>query len=228
MRLRERQLIIAAAALMIGHSPRVWPDEASAPASGPWLFREDFEQGLSDSWKAVRFFGTTEYKVVREGTNAVLQAHASQTASGLAREQLIKFTPGLTLHWRWKIDKIPAGGSDTRIEAFDHSARLFVVFKSAFGPPRTINYVWANSIRAGQSFEHPRSGRARFIALESGEAKAGKWIAETRDLMADWKRLFKGEPPTSISGIGLMTDADGTKDSVTGWYDDLLLEKEPK
>lgn len=186
------------------------------------LFSEDFEKGLTKRWEPVKFEGLTEYSVRKDEGNSVLQARAASSASGLGTKAEFPLKPKTTFAWRWKIDKTPPGASDDTKKTFDHTVRLFVAFKTSLGPPRTINYVWANKIAAGKTFHHPSSSRARFIVLESGDAKAGKWIKESRDLYADWKSLFGDEPPNVVS-IGLMTDSDGTASNVTGWYDDLQI-----
>ena len=186
-------------------------------------FHEDFEQGLDARWKKVEFEGTTRYTVEKEETNSVLKAMARSSASGLAVELAPLDPKGATLSWRWKIDKIPAGGSDDKKSTFDHTARLFVAFKTFIGPPRTINYVWANEVPVGKTFHHPSSGRSRFVVLKSGNDAAGKWHLERRNLAEDWKRLFGNDDPPDIVGIGFMTDSDGTKTTVTGWYDDIEL-----
>ena len=193
-------------------------------AEGKVLFRENFEFGLSKRWEPVKFEGKTGYGVVKDGESQVLRAKAASAASGLGTKINIDARPGTTLSWRWKIDKIPAGGSDDTKKTFDHTARIFVAFKTRLGPPRTINYVWGNVAKAGGTYHHPSSGRARFIVLQSGNAKANQWLTESRDLHADWKQLFpeEGEPPAIVS-IGLMTDSDGTKTTVTGSYDDFVI-----
>ncbi len=186
------------------------------------LFTEDFEGGLGARWEPVKFEGKTAHRVVKEGTNSVLVAKAESSASGLAVKVGFPAKPKTILSWRWKVDQTPPGGSDDRKVTFDHTARIFVAFKTMIGPPRTINYVWANRVEVGKTFEHPSSGRARFIVLESGDGGAGKWALEERDIYTDWKLLFGGEPPAVVS-IGLMTDSDGTGTTVTGWYDDFLV-----
>jgi hypothetical protein len=186
-------------------------------------FREDFEQGLRPIWKPVEFEGATQHTVVKEGANSVLQARAASSASGLAVKLEATPAAGAQFSWKWKIDKIPAGGSDDTKKTFDHTGRVFVAFKTLIGPPRTINYVWGNVAKAGETFHHPSSGRSRFVVLQSGNAKAGQWIAESRDLAADWKLLFGNDDPPEIVGLGFMSDSDGTKTTVTGWYDDFVL-----
>jgi hypothetical protein len=195
-------------------------------AGGKVEFQDDFEDGLRSAWKKVEFESETKYAIVKEGGNSVLKAIAENSASGLG----VKFEgiapKGLTMTWRWKIDRIPPGGSDNVKSSFDHTARMFVAFKTRIGPPRTINYVWANTVPAGKTFEHPSSGRSRFVVLQSGNQKAGEWLTEKRDVATDWKRLFGDDDVPQIVGLGFMTDSDGTKSKVTGWYDDIRLERE--
>lgn len=186
------------------------------------VFRDDFEKGLSPAWKKVEFAGETQHTIRRDGTNSFVEARASSAASGLA-VKLDGIDPaGGKLRWRWKVDRVPPGGSDSEIKKFDHTARVFVAFKTLVGPPKSINYVWANEAAVSKTFEHPSSSRSRFVVLQSGNAKAGQWITEERDLIADWKQLFSDKPP-AIVGLGFMTDSDGTKTTVTGCYDDFEL-----
>jgi hypothetical protein len=188
-------------------------------------FREDFSEGLRSIWRKVEFESETKHSVEKDGTNSVLKATAQNSASGLG----VKFEGidprGAKMTWRWKIDRIPPGGSDTVKNTFDHTARLYVAFKTRIGPPRTINYVWANTVPPGKTFHHPSSGRARFVVLQSGNAKAGQWLTEKRDLAADWKQLFGDDDVPEIVSLGFMTDSDGTRSTVTGWYDDIRLER---
>lgn len=187
------------------------------------LFSEDFEQGLSKKWEPVKFEGQTQYTTPIEDKNKVLKARAVSSASGVGTKISIPLKPNTTFTWRWKIDKTPKAGSEDVKKTFDHSARIFVAFKTSIGPPRTINYVWANKTPLGKTFHHPSSGRARFIVLQNGDGKANQWVTEKRDLHADWKQLFGNDDPPNIVSVGLMTDSDGTATTVTGWYDDLKI-----
>jgi hypothetical protein len=62
--------------------------------------------------------------------------------------------------------------------------------------------------------------------LQSGNEKMGQWLIEKRDVAADWKMLFGDDDVPEVVGLGFMTDSDGTKSTVTGWYDDIVLKKE--
>lgn len=199
----------------------------SAFARGAVLFNEDFEKPLGDRWKQVKFGELTDYRIVTESSNACLRASANVTASAFATKLDIKPASTMTIHWRWKISSCPANGSEDKLATFDHTARIFVAFDTFIGPPRTINYVWANNAKTNSTFDHPSSARSKFIVLASGSEKAGQWLLEQRDLKKDWQRLFKNESMPKIVGLGVFTDSDGTRTAVTGWYDDIVIESQP-
>jgi len=189
------------------------------------LFSEDFEKPLGERWKQVKFGELTDYRIVTENSNACLKAAANSTSSAFAMKLELQPTAGTVIRWRWKISSCPTNGSEDKLPTFDHTARIFVAFDTFIGPPRTINYVWANKVETNSVFEHPSSSRSKFIVLESGDGRAGKWVSEERDLARDWQRLFNNEKMPKIVGLGVFTDSDGTGTSVTGWYDDIVIER---
>jgi hypothetical protein len=62
------------------------------------------------------------------------------------------------------------------------------------------------------------------IVIESGSDKLNQWIAEKRDIAADYRKAF-GEDPPAISGIAIMTDSDNTGESATAWYGDIIFSR---
>lgn len=189
------------------------------------LFSEDFEKPLGERWKQVKFGELTDYRIVTENSNACLKATANSTSSAFATKIEVQPAATMTIRWRWKISSCPTNGSEDKLATFDHTARIFVAFDTFIGPPRTINYVWANRMETNSVFDHPSSSRSKFIVLESGNERAGQWISEERDLAKDWQRLFKNEKMPRIVGLGVFTDSDGTQTSVTGWCDDIVIER---
>jgi Protein of unknown function (DUF3047) len=198
----------------------------AAQDQGTPVFREDFSRPLSAEWKPFKFSTPTDYHTGLDGTNPCLIAHSPGTASGIAHAVKVKPPGRLILTWRWKIDRCPPGGTETNLATFDHTARVFVGFKAFLGPPRSINYVWACQTPVGATFLHPNSGRARFVTLESGNAKAGQWVTESRDVTADWHRLFPEMDLPAPTAVGVITDSDGTGAEVNGWYANLELREE--
>ena len=183
------------------------------------LFAENFSHGLSKEWENVAFFKKpTDYAVTRDGTNVWLHGVADNSCSGLTTKLNLAPPTKLKLRWRWRIAGVNTNGSERELKKFDHAARVFVAFDTFIGPPRTLNYMWANVEKPGTVLEHPKSGRAQIFVLESGNAKAGQWIDEERDVSADWKRVFSDRAMPKIVGLGMMTDSDSLGGKMIGDY----------
>ena len=188
------------------------------------LFQETFEPKTTNHWQQVKFEALTDYQIVQQETNHVLSARSQRAASAFATKLEIPSGTNLFFSWRWQIDRCPTNGSDTKAKTFDHTGRIFVAFDTFIGPPKVINYVWANHSASNAVFDHPLSSRTKFITIRTGNTDAGKWWSESRSLGADWARLFPGEKMPKIVGIGVFTNSDGSEAPVQAWYDDVLLE----
>jgi hypothetical protein len=70
---------------------------------------------------------------------------------------------------------------------------------------------------------HPLLSRAQLFMVESGNARAGEWISEERDVMADWKKAFGSRVMPKIIGIGVLTDGDSLGCKLTADYADIEL-----
>ena len=195
-----------------------------ATAADKILFAENFSHGLSNGWQNVAFFKTpTSYEVVSNGTNFFLRGVAEKTCSALSRKLDVAPPAKLKLRWRWKIDGVNTNGSERDLKKFDHAARVFIAFDTFIGPPRTLNYLWGDAEKTGTVLEHPKSGRAQIFVLQSGNARTNEWIAEERDVTADWKKVFAGKPMPKIVGLGVMTDSDSLGQRLVGSYADIEL-----
>jgi hypothetical protein len=60
------------------------------------------------------------------------------------------------------------------------------------------------------------------VAVESGNAKAGTWVTEERNVYEDYRALF-GEDPPPIGAVALMTDTDNTGGEAEALYGDIFL-----
>ncbi len=200
---------------------------ASAAAPEKILFAENFSRGLVGGWQNTAFFKPpTDYQVVRDGTNFFVRGVAVKTSSALSCKLDLAPPGKLTLRWRWKIDGVATNGSERDLKKFDHAARVFIAFDTFIGPPLTLIYLWGDAEKAGTVLAHPKSSRAQLFVLESGNAKAGQWIAEERDVAADWRKVFLDRTMPKIIGIGLMTDSDSLGQTLTGSYADIVLTGE--
>ena len=154
---------------------------------------------------------------------SALHAVSSASASGLIY-RLDDAAEGRTvLRWRWKVSSSVAEADESRREGDDCAARVYALFSPGFvWRTRAVVYVWARRMKPGESRPNAYTGRAMMLALRSGDAEAGKWVSEERDLASDYRRLFGGEPPR-LSAIAVMTDTDDTGSIAEAWYSGIEL-----
>lgn len=199
---------------------------AGTALSETWKLLGGFETGWRDQWKERKFTRVaTEYRVVQDQGTSVLMGHSKKSASGLWRMIDIRNVESGSVSWRWKVEQsLPSNLNEQKKSGDDYAARMFVVFEPHFlsWKTRSICYVWASVQPVGSVYESPYASNVCTIVLESGNARAGKWIEEKRDFVTDYKRFFN-EPPKIISAVALMIDTDNTGGEATAYFDDIVL-----
>lgn len=179
-------------------------------------------EGLA-GWENQYFEGVTEYQLAKENGRTVLRAHSKVSASGLIRK--VKLDPNRYryLRWSWKVAGTIPGGDERSKKGDDYAARMYVVFPGRFfWQTKAINYIWANHLPKGESIPNAYTSNAMMVAVESGNSRVGQWVTEERDILADYRRLFGGEP-RGIGAIAIMTDTDNTGAEATAWYGDITI-----
>lgn len=183
----------------------------------------------------------TDYLLVQDGDRTVLKATARASMSGVIHPVRVDIREFPVLRWRWKVAGPVKSADMMTKEGDDYAARVYVMFdypldKLSFGtrtkikiaesvygqkiPTAALNYVWDNRYPIGTIQFNAYTDRARMIVMESGSARAGQWITETRDLAADFRAAFGDDPP-DIVGVALATDTDNTGETAAAWYGDI-------
>lgn len=180
------------------------------------------------TWSTRSFDGNTEYQVTEENDTPLLQARARQQASAKYLEREIDLDKTPYLHWCWRISGTYPGLDERQKAGDDYPARVYVARKTGLLPwqVESVNYVWASSEPAGTSWPNAFTSRARLLALQSGSARVGEWVAEVRNVRDDYQRLF-GTRPTSLDGLALMADGDNAGGDATAWFTGLGLSASP-
>lgn len=130
------------------------------------------------------------------------------------------------LRWSWKVAGTIPGGDERTRAGDDYAARVYVIFPGTFfWQTKAINYIWANRLGRGESVPNAFTPSAGMIAVESGSGNAGEWIAEERDVLEDYRRLFGGEPGKA-GAVAIMTDTDNTGSEAEAWYGEIVLSTE--
>lgn len=179
-------------------------------------------EGLS-GWEPMSFKGITNYVVVQENGRSVVKAVSEASASGLVKK--FRFNPARHryVRWSWKISHTIEGGDEKSKSGDDYAARIYIVFPGKyFWQMRAINYIWANKLPKGDYVSSSYTADSKMVAVESGNSKAGQWVTEERDLLADYRRMF-GTEPNDAEAIAIMTDTDNTGGRAEAWFGDILL-----
>jgi hypothetical protein len=206
--------------------------------------------GLPPGWRALRpapHAPDTRYRLVRDEGMTVLRADAEGSMSALVRDVRIDPRRYPLLRWRWKV-AAPLANADMKTRrGDDYAARIYVLFDYDVGrlpigdrvqlklaralhgsqiPAAALNYVWDNRYPVGTLQPNVYTDRARLIVVESGRAKAGRWVIETRDLALDFRAAF-GEEPPDVIGIAVASDTDNTGETATAWYGNIEFLQKP-
>lgn len=191
----------------------------------------DLFDGLAGEWRAhwreEKFFTKpTLYRVVTdEDGQTVLHASSSAAHAGLVREVRVPSPTRAMLGWRWKIQHSLKSNTRERTRGGDdYAARVIVVFETSLFPfgTRAINYVWAAGEPVGAVYPSPYSRNVGMVVLRSGDADAGQWREERRDVLADYRRYF-GETAARITAVAVLVDTDNTGAQADAWFSNLSL-----
>jgi hypothetical protein len=151
------------------------------------------------------------------------------------------------LSWQWRVEK-PIETADLHEKSGDDTAvKVCVVFDMPMEnvpftdrqllrlarskttnlvPTATVCYVWDAKLAAGTTLDNAFTRRMRYMVLESGNDRLNKWVAEKRDVGADFMKLFSDEskvvPP--IVGIAIGADSDNTQSHSVSYVSGLSLE----
>lgn len=179
-------------------------------------------------WPVREFAGRTEYRLVTLDGATVLQARARGQAAAKYLERDIDLSTTPYLKWCWRVSGIYPGLDETTRAGDDYPARIYVARRTGLFPwqVQSVNYVWSSTQPAGADWPNAFTDRAHLLALQGGEARVGEWVAEVRDVRADYRRLFDARPGR-LDGLALMTDGDNAGGDARAWFGALTLSSDP-
>lgn len=213
---------------------------SSSPTVGP--------EGLPEGWEPLTFKRIKDHTRYQwSPREQAIHAVSSTAASGLLYRLDQDAASFPILRWRWRVAHAILNGDEKSKAGDDYAARIYITFryepskvgrgtrfkyglvKTLYGeypPHASINYVWANRLPKGDSTPNAYTDRVMMLAVRSGAGEAGKWISEERNILEDYRTLFKEDPP-HLAGIAIMTDTDNTRSHAEAWYADMELGSVP-
>lgn len=195
-------------------------------------------------WRLVRFsdrVAPTRYRLHHWDGVAAVEARANASMALLARPLSVDLERTPVLCWRWRVEAPLHAADLTRKSGDDYAARVYVAFRlppgelslalrtklalarRLFGadtPDAALNYVWDNRHPIGFTAPNAYTAQARMIVAQSGASRAGVWVEERHDVLADARRAFGTERLTPTV-LALATDTDNTGESAVAGFADL-------
>lgn len=231
--------------MLIGLSP-LWASAETLPLLPP--SPELGSEGLPKHWEPLTFKKIKRHTLYEWSTREhAIHARSSAAASGLIYRLDQDAGKLPILRWRWRMPHSIAKGDEKSKDGDDYAARIYVTFrydpskagrgtrfkyglvKKLYGeyPPHSgLSYIWANRLPKGESTPNPFTDRVMMIAVRSGDAETGRWISEQRNIVEDYRKLYKEDPPP-LAGVAIMTDTDNTGSQAEAWYADIELSSWP-
>lgn len=210
------------------------------------LFREDFD--TLDNWKPYyfpRIKQHTLYSIEKNGSESVLRAESNASASAIVYKDSYNIVDYPKACWRWKVKNIYTKADPRAKAGDDYPIQIFIMFeydpkKAGFGervlfglakarfgeypPHSSLRYVWASKAERERILSSPYMDRAKVIFLRMGATDAGSWREEDVNVLDDYRKAFRSEPPPRAR-IAIMNDSDNTGESSVSWVDYIEVYK---
>jgi len=209
--------------------------------------REDFAS--LDKWQTLTFDNIpqqSKYLIkIDESGDRYLSMQSQGGGSGLIYKE--KFNPYdlPILSWEWVVFKGIDGVDHFTKEGDDYPIRVYVLFefdpdgasymnrlkystikaiKGEYPPDSSLNYVWTTSEISKLEFRSPYTSRAAMIVLRDKSAKLGLWQFERVNILDDYRRIFKKDPPR-VATLAIMSDSDATGQSTSAGLRNLKIRE---
>ncbi len=170
--------------------------------------------------KRVDFVGHNTFAVETLAEGRFLRSTPQKSASGLYQQVDLAAAALSKVTWTWRVDALQPSGDLRSLKSEDSGATIFFIF----GEPSffnkdvpTIAYAWTGTpVAEGTVIPSKRFSSLRYVQLH-GRDTVGKWEHETRDVAADFRRLF-GREPEALKYIAVFDDNDQTGEAASALF----------
>ncbi len=180
---------------------------------------------LPPDWQVKVNHGRPDISVCTQAEGSCL--HLKSVKSSFALEHGVDVDPHQMpyLSWHWKVAQLPAGGDFRHSSTDDQAAQVLV----AFDDRKIISYIWDSNAPKGAE------QRTSFIPLvhvfsvvcESGKTDADRWLAETRNVAADYERAY-GKPAPRVKGLRLQINSQHTGTTAESYFGEVAFRSTPQ
>jgi len=176
-------------------------------------------------WEIKVNHGKPVLSVCQDGDMTCL--HLLSIASSFSLEKAVDVDPAKMpyLTWNWKVAQLPTRGDFRRASTDDQAAQLLV----AFSDRRVISYIWDSAAPKGAMESASSIPLFRIVAVvcESGAGQANQWIAESRNVAADYARAFGKQAPR-VRGLRIQINSQHTGSVAESYFGEVAFRSTPQ
>ena len=179
-------------------------------------------RGMPPSWELKVKSGKAAFDVMRDGDIPALHLKSVDSSFSVQGKVNVDVKRYPVLSWKWKVMQLPKGGDFRKSRTDDQAAQLFL----AFTETKAIVYIWDTTAPQGlmESTSPVPFMTVKVVVVRSGPDELGKWIAETRNVYEDYKKLYGDEPPV-VKGMRFQINSQHTKTSAESYFADVVFQK---
>ena len=179
---------------------------------------------LPSDWQITMNHGKPEISVCKE-TESCLHLRSVKSSFGLEHSVDVDPAQMPFLTWHWKVAQLPGGGDFRRASTDDQAAQLLV----AFSDKRILTYIWDSSAPKGtmQYASNIPLVRIYAVVCESGAAEANRWVAESRNLAADYEHAYRRSAPR-VKGLRLQINSQHTGTTAESYFGEVAFRSTPQ
>ena len=178
--------------------------------------------GIASPWKLKEKSGDADVKIVSDAGEKVVHLRTNNSSFSLEREVNVDIKSYPYLMWRWKASKLPPHGDVRSGKTNDQALQLLVAFEGR----KILSYIWDSNAPEGtvadETIPWPVSLKVKVITVKSGASDTGKWLAVTRNVYDDYRKLFNEDPP-HVKGIRIQTNSQHTESIGEGYVGKIVF-----
>lgn len=150
-------------------------------------------------WEHLWLLGPSE---IYTDTGETIDCTTGGNVGILCHDVDLAFSPATTVSWSWKVDQLPSTEAEDSFSTHDY---LSVAVE--FDDGTDLSWYWSATLSNGTHYRCPLphwNERETHLVVRTGDAELGRWVNETRDVLADHRYAVGGPPPHRIMRLWLI------------------------
>lgn len=180
---------------------------------------------LPADWQVKVKDGRPDITVCNDSETPCVRLKSNRASFGLERRIKVDLNEMPYLSWAWKVTQLPPGGDFRRAATDDQAAQVLV----AFNDNRVLSYIWDTTAPKDivQSASNIPLVHIWAFVCQSGPENLNRWIRETRNVAADYVRVYK-RPAPAVSGLRLQINSQHTGTLAESFFGEVSFRSTPQ